>query len=163
MVGVMALTLVVVAPVAAQDEEECRGGGPEYWSENPWPAAFTIPKLFQNPNKSKRTVVRGWTRFNDVFRWRKGKDQEGKIFSNKYRLRQALKGKGTLLKSLGKQTTAALLNAGAPNNEFAWGLNPVIKNFQIYWDGTSDMSASKARKWLRGRFRDLNEAACPTS
>ncbi len=162
MIGVMAVTLVSLAPAAAADEEPCRGGGPGYWLENPWPTPFYVPPFFQNPN-TKRTLVRPWTRFNDVFRWRKGKDQECKIFSNKYRLRQALKGKGTLLKSVSKHTVSAVLNAGEPNNDFPSTTSAIIKEFQVYWDGTDDMSIPNARRALRSKMRQLNEQACPTA
>lgn len=162
MTGVMAMSLVSITPAAvAQDEVVCRGGGPEYWLTNPWPKPNYVPRLMQNPNK-KRTQIRGWTRFNDVFRWRKGKDQEGKIFSNRYRLRQALKGNGTLLKTTAKHTVAALLNASATDeNEFSWNKHSVIKQFQVYWDGTQDMNRKEARRYLRKQMRQLNEGSCP--
>ena len=161
MIAVMAMTLVTLTPVAAADVEECRGGGPSYWLENPWPTPFYVPKFFQNPNKNQRTLVRGWTRFDDVFRWRHGKDQEGMIFAKTYTLRKALNGRGTLLKSVAKHTVAALLNAGEPNNDFPWPTNAVIKRFQVYWDGTDDMTVQQARRTLRRDMRGLNAQACP--
>lgn len=158
--AIMAVTVLGVTPVLAEDEVECRGGSPDYWLENPWPAAFKVPKKFRMPN-GKQAVVRPWTKFDDVFRYRNGRDQEGRIFPGKT-LRQVLKLKGNAKQGLARQSIAALLNHREPNNDFSWPSRyRTIFDFQVYWDGTADMNKQQARKWLRDRYRQFNNQACP--
>lgn len=163
MSALMALTLIGVAPAAAQDAtvaaDTCRGGGPSYWLANPWPKPFAVPKLFRQPN-GKVAVVRKWTKFDSVFRYRGGRNSEGKIFPGKT-LNQVLKLKGTQKKSLARHTIAALLNAGETKNDFATSKFWVIKDFQVYWDGTDDMNKRQARQYMAARMIQRNLGACP--
>jgi hypothetical protein len=158
--SLVALTVLGAAPVAAQDEVVCKGGGPDYWLENSWPAAFKVPYKFRRPN-GKPAVVRKWTKFDAVFRYRGGRDQEGKIFPGKT-LNQVLKMKGTPKKGLARNAIAALLNAGAkPDNNFWPTKFRVIKGFQVYWDGTEDMGKRKARLFMKRTMAQWNQGACP--
>jgi len=65
------------------------------------------------------------------------------------------------VRSLSRHTVAALLNAGQPDNNYPKSKFEVIKLFQVYNDGTDDMSPRKARLDLRERFKDLNDAVWP--
>lgn len=163
MSALMALTLVGVAPATAQGPEaaaeECRGGGPDYWLANPWPAAFVVPKLFRMPS-GKSAVVRKWTRFDSAFRYRGGRDNEGRIFPGKT-MKQVLQAKGTLKKGLGRQTVAALLNAAVGDNHFPVNKYWVIRDFQVYWDGTDDLGLRKSRQHMKGVMIKRNAKACP--
>jgi hypothetical protein len=157
--AVMAVTVIGVTPVVAQ-EEECRGGSPDYWLANPWPEPFKVPKAFRMPN-GKVAIVRPSTKFDNVFRYRNGRDQEGRIFPGKT-LKQVLKLKGNAKRGLARQAIAALLNTAEPSNGFDWPSKfGVIRDFQVYWDGTADMSEKKARNFLQKRYQEWNDAACP--
>ena len=164
MSALMALTLVGVAPAAAQDAavaaDTCKGGGPAYWRANPWPKPFKVPKKFRKPS-GQVAVVRKSTKFDQVFRYRGGRNSEGKIFPGKT-LNQVLKLTGNQKKALARHTIAALLNAGEVNNQFGTSKFDVIKDFQVYWDGTDDMNKRQARKFMRNRMIQRNIGACPT-
>lgn len=160
MSSILALSMIGVAPAAASAADECRGGGANYWLENPWPEAFKVPKLFRLPN-GKRAVVRKWTKFDNVFSYRGGRKAEGKIFPGKT-LNQVLKLPGnTAKKGLARQSIAALLNAGEKENNFGTSKFRVIRDFQIYWDGTADMGPKAARNTMKVRMADRNAGACP--
>jgi hypothetical protein len=158
--AVMAITVIGVTPAMAQ-EEECRGGSPDYWLANPWPEPFKVPKAFRMPN-GKVATVQPWTKFDNVFRYRQGRDQEGRIFPGQT-LKQVLKLKGNAKRGLARQTIAALLNRAESSNDFDWTTNfAIIKDFQVYWDGTEDMGKTKARNFMQERFREWNNLACPS-
>lgn len=167
MAGVVALSALGAAPAMGEDGSatadyetaaECRGGYPDYWLSNPWPKPFLVPKQFRQPN-GKRAIVRKWTKFDAVFRYRGGKDAEGAIFPGKT-LNQVLKMKGNAKKGAARQTIAALLNAAEPNNDFGESKWFIIRNFQVYWDGTADMGKYKARKFLKDDMIRENAQAC---
>ena len=163
MSSLMAVTMIGAAPAAAHDAvvaaDECRGGGPDYWLANPWPKPFAVPKLFRQPN-GKRAIVRKWTQFDAVFAYRGGRKAEGKIFPGKT-LKQVLQLTGSAKKGLARQSIAGLLNAGATPNDFWMSKYSVIREFQVYWDGTADMGPNKARKFLKNQMVQSNANACP--
>lgn len=161
MVGIMGLSVLGAAPVAAQGEPVCIGGLPVYWQDpaNTWPDD-NIPLRFQNPNRN-RTSIHPWTRFDDVFRWRNGRDQEGPIY-RQMTLRQVLDTTGRGLNAMSRQAIAALLNAASlPDNSFPQTMGRVIYDFQVHWDGTEDMTPRQARRFMRDRYKEWNLLACP--
>ena len=95
-----------------------------------------------------------------MFRWRNGKDQEGKLFPGKT-LNQVLKMKGNPKKGLSRNAIAALLNTQDKDNTFWATKTRVIKDYQVYVDGTEDMSPKQARKFMKTRMGNWNRNACP--
>jgi hypothetical protein len=160
MTTVVGFSAVGVAPVAAQTGE-CIGGVPSYWQDpaHAWPV-FKVPKHYTKPN-SKQVTVRPWTAFDKVFRYRRPRHDEGPILPGKT-MKQVLDTTGGGLNGLARQSVAALLNAAASeSNDFGRTRGFVIETFQVYWDGTSDMSPKQARKVQAARFFDENQGACP--
>jgi hypothetical protein len=158
MASIIGATLLGAGQVVAQDDT-CRGGGPEYWVTNTWPAPFEVPAMFRQPN-GHAAVVRPNTKFDAVFRYRKGRHSEGPIFPGET-LQQVLQSTGTSKRKLARVTVAALLNSGEPGNDFDVSTGTVIKDFQVYWDGTYDMSPSRARRHMTAVMNERNAGACP--
>jgi hypothetical protein len=158
---VVGLSLVGAAPVAAQPPVDCIGGLPSYWQDpaNEWPV-FKVPKLYTKAN-TQTVTVRPWTAFDKVFRYRRPRHDEGRILPGRT-LTQVVNRTGGGLDGLARQAVAALLNAGAgASNEFPRTRGYVIDQFQVYWDGTEDMSAKKARRHQTAHFLEDNGEACP--
>ncbi len=88
-------------------------------------------------------TVRPWTAFDSVFRYRRPRHDEGRILPGRT-LKQVVNRTGGGLDGLARQAVAALLNAGASDsNEFPRSVGYVIERFQVYWDGTEDMSPAE--------------------
>jgi hypothetical protein len=161
--SLLGLSLVAAAPVAAQDPVECVGGTPSYWQDpaHAWPV-FNVPKAFTKPGGEQVTVGPS-TGFDRVFRYRRPHHDEGRILPG-MTMKQVLHTTGGGLNGLARQSVAALLNAASIDlNQFQRTRGYVIDQFQVYWDGTLDMSPQKARKVEAARFFEDNQAACPVT
>jgi hypothetical protein len=160
MTTVVGFSVVGVAPAAAQPVE-CIGGVPSYWQDpaHAWPV-FKVPLHYTQRNH-KQVTVRPSTPFDKVFRYRRPRHDEGRILPGKT-MKQVLDTTGGGLNGLARQSVAALLNAAAiESNHFPRTRGYVIDQFQVYWDGTEDMSPRQARKVQAARFFDDNQRACP--
>lgn len=142
--GIIGTSVASIAPAAACEDQGCTPG---YWKQ----AQHFDSWVGYAPTQM----------FDSIFRYRGGQIVEDPIFPG-MTLLQVLEQGGGGLSALGRHTVAALLNAsGFPSDYLYHSTGAVIYDFQVYWDGTADMTPKQAREWLKNRFEAANELGCP--